>query len=668
MVVVGVAIDVRALFIPFRYKIAVLIAAIVLVLLGGTFFVVQAQIEQNATEDIKEDLKATRALVSRLMEDRRSRLGEIAAGLSGDELIRVILMDTTLDRVTRDDIVDDEILPDYPYLTLLSVADADGNPLAFNQASQAFSHLLPTQEFFRESLKGEVGAGFLIHQDRCEQIIALPLTIGAEEEAEIIGNILVGLTWSKDDLENIKAVSGADVAFFDANKIFLSTNVQLIDEQSSPTQLFDAFMEDTSWNTTDAEPVVVPIGSERFLYLKVQDDDQLSPPYIIAKSLDRQLGFVQRIRDIMTQFGAAGIAVGVLVGFAFALGISRPIKMLRAATAEVERGNLDHRVHIHTRDEFSQLGESFNQMIQGLLEKERIRGVMNKVVSKEIADEILEGDLQLGGETKTATILFSDIRGFTTLSEGLSPNDLLDLLNAYFTKISACIDAHKGNIDKYLGDAVMALFGVPITRDHDAADAVFAAVDMIGALKEFNRTLEAERGKTIQIGIGINTGALVAGLMGASDRLEYTVLGDEVNLAARLEGLTKQYGVQIIVSESTYAELQGTSMPDDRAIKFRELDTVLVKGKTKAIRIYQAFARDELPNRFSVFDTRFQEARQLLIDKKFGGSLKALETLEADWPDDGPTKVFRARVDSYLEEPARYEKEYRDGSYICGEK
>lgn len=651
----------------FQYKLTVLITCIVLLLLAGLFLILQYQIKKNAIRNIKDNLKETRLLVSRLMEDRQIRLWEIATGIAGAELVRVIITDTTLDQITREDIVEEEILPDYPQLSLLGIADTEGKLLALNDESQELAPSLLKQNFYAVSLEGEAASGFLIDHDRIVQIMTLPLTIGFEDEEEIIGCLLVGLTWSQQDLERIQSLSGANLVFLHEQKILLSTRIQLIDGQVLPVQVLSDFLRDASL-MSKKEPTIVSFAGERFLYLTIIDQVGDSPPYIITKSLDRQLAFVKKIRGIMIQFGIGAIVIGFLISLAFAHGISRPIKYLQTATAEIERGNLECRVNIRSRDEFSQLGQAFNRMVEGLLEKEHVRGVMNKVVSKEIADEILGGDLHLGGEEKIATILFSDIRGFASFSEMLNPKELLDVLNAYFTRIGICIHEHHGNIDKYIGDAVMALFGVPISRKQSPKEAILAALDMIDALKQFNRTLFSELGKEFHIGIGINTGKLVAGLMGASTRMEYTVMGDEVNLASRLEGLTKHYGVQIIISDSTYQALQQSTDPEDLVMNFRELDMVQVKGKTKGVKIYQVFARNECIDDFDAYLARFQHARQLLETMHFQESLDAFMTLKADWRNDNVTKVFHKRVDAYVKNPALFEQEYQDGIYIFSEK
>jgi adenylate cyclase len=200
------------------------------------------------------------------------------------------------------------------------------------------------------------------------------------------------------------------------------------------------------------------------------------------------------------------------------------------------------------------------------------------VVSPEIANELLRGEIELGGEEKVATILFSDIRGFTKACEGEKPERILTLLNIYLTEVANIIEERNGVVDKFIGDAVMALFGAPVASDRDPQNAVQAALDMCIMLRRLNVDLEARGYLNLDIGIGINTGPLVAGNMGSENRLNYTVIGDNVNLSSRLEGLTKFYGVKVIVSETTYSLCEG--------IPFLFIDHVRVKGKKSAVRIF----------------------------------------------------------------------------------
>ena len=647
----------------FKYKLTLLIAGIILALLVGIFLILQYQIEQNAIAAIKENFTETQLLVSTLMADRQRRLEEIASGLAGAEFIRLILTDPTLDEPTRNDLVENEILPDYPQISLLAVIDADDAILAINADGQEIGTTLLEQPFYHAARDGKRGSGFVISFGRARQIIGLPVTIGAEDEEEILGVLLVGLTWGEEDVEHIKTLTQADIAFIDRQQIVLSSQMKQFDATPLPPALLQQHLPNMlSFPENEAHLLV--LEQERFLVVNIFDNQRNSPPYLILTSLDRELVFVKAIRRILIEFAVGGMLIGFGLSFFFARGISRPITQLQQATTEIERGNLAYRVAIRSHDEFSQLGGAFNRMVEGLHEKERIRGIMNKVVSKEIADEILKSDLQLGGEERIATVLFSDIRGFTTFSERLPPKALLDVLNAYFTRVSECIHAHHGNIDKYIGDALMALFGVPIARESSVKDAVLAALDMITALDGFNQSLASSIGKQLKIGIGINTGKLVAGLMGASSRLEYTVMGDAVNLASRLEGLTKQYGVQIVISETTYQALQPLLSPQD-GLAFRYLDAVQVKGKTRGVRIYQVLRQTQEVEHFL---QRFHQAHRLLESGHLQQAEQEFAALRQEWERDTVTALFYERVSAYLQAPPLFEEEYRDGVYICTEK
>jgi adenylate cyclase len=184
-------------------------------------------------------------------------------------------------------------------------------------------------------------------------------------------------------------------------------------------------------------------------------------------------------------------------------------------------------------------------MIEGLKEKEKVRAVLNKVVSPEIATEILQNPLQLGGEEKKLTVLFADIRGFTHLTEHMPPQEVIGLLNECMTKISTLVDAHKGIIDKYVGDEAMALFGFPKEEPQSVTDAVACALNIVESMVLWNQERERQNLPKIEVGIGVHTGMVVAGNMGSENRLNYTVLGRNVNLTARLCSLAKSDEVLI---------------------------------------------------------------------------------------------------------------------------
>ncbi|MCP5202380.1 MAG: adenylate/guanylate cyclase domain-containing protein [Gammaproteobacteria bacterium] len=219
--------------------------------------------------------------------------------------------------------------------------------------------------------------------------------------------------------------------------------------------------------------------------------------------------------------------------------------------------------------------------------KRQITGLFGQYVPPELVDEMAKAPTaySLEAESRELTVLFSDVRGFTTLSEGLSPRDLSELMNQFLTPMTAVIHRNRGTIDKYMGDAIMAFWGAPLSDADHARHAVEAGMAMLAGLEEINHAF-AERGwPAVRIGVGINTGLMSVGNMGSEFRMAYTVLGDAVNLGSRLEGLTKNYGVSIICSETTVA-----AVPE---YAYRELDRVRVKGKAQPVAIYEPLCRRE---------------------------------------------------------------------------
>jgi adenylate cyclase len=222
--------------------------------------------------------------------------------------------------------------------------------------------------------------------------------------------------------------------------------------------------------------------------------------------------------------------------------------------------------------------------------KKRLASQFGQYVPPELVDEMSqqESDFAIGGESREMTVLFSDVRGFTTISEGLPPQELSQLMNQFLTPLTRVIHEHKGTIDKYMGDAIMAFWGAPLRDERHASHAVQAALNMLRAVEQIQPELKARGWPPIKVGVGLNTGPMSVGNMGSEFRMAYTVLGDAVNLGSRLEGITKQYGVSVIVSETTQA-----AAPE---FAYRELDQVRVKGKHKPVVIYEPLGlADEVP-------------------------------------------------------------------------
>jgi adenylate cyclase len=232
-------------------------------------------------------------------------------------------------------------------------------------------------------------------------------------------------------------------------------------------------------------------------------------------------------------------------------------------------------------------------MIEDISTEKRVKSTMARYMDPGLANQMLEAGTEiLGGKSTPATVLFSDIRGFTTLTEELGAQGTVALLNEYFSIMVDCIQREEGMLDKFIGDAIMAAFGMPVPHDDDEDRAVRAAIAMIKSLQEWN-SIRLEHGKKpVDMGIGLNTDVIVSGNIGSPKRMDYTMIGDGVNLAARLESACKQYDARILISENTYRKLHGT-------YRIREIDRVIVKGKTEPVAIYEVLdyhSKESFPN------------------------------------------------------------------------
>ncbi|HET9992013.1 MAG TPA: adenylate/guanylate cyclase domain-containing protein [Kofleriaceae bacterium] len=235
---------------------------------------------------------------------------------------------------------------------------------------------------------------------------------------------------------------------------------------------------------------------------------------------------------------------------------------------------------VRTGDELEDLANGFNQMVDGLRERDKLRVTMGKYMTEEVLQYVLAGEVELGGKLLEITILFCDLRGFTTFAEKRSAQELVGILNEYFTEMVDCVMGEGGVVDKYIGDNIMAVFGAPVSRPDDAMRAVRAALAMRAALAKLNARF-SERGiEPLRFGIGLHTGEVVAGNIGSARRMEYTVIGDAVNVASRLESKTKDLATDLLISDATRERL-------DPSIDVEAIGEVTVKGRAQAVKIFK---------------------------------------------------------------------------------
>ncbi|WP_207680186.1 GAF domain-containing protein [Desulfonema magnum] len=286
-------------------------------------------------------------------------------------------------------------------------------------------------------------------------------------------------------------------------------------------------------------------------------------------------------------------------------------------------------------------------MIEDISSEKRMKSTMSRYMDPDVADQLLAGgDEVLGGKSTEATVLFSDIRSFTTLTEELGAQGTVSLLNEYFTIMVECIQNEGGMLDKFIGDATMAAFGIPMPHDDDEDRGVRAAISMLTEMNNWNEQRIAQGIKPLDMGIGLNTGMIVTGNIGSPKRMDYTMIGDGVNLASRLESACKQYYARILISEFTFQKLKGT-------YRIREIDRVVVKGKTKPVGIYEVldyYTEETFPNMGEVMGC-FKDGRTRYLEREWDRAVQTFQTALGLNPNDKLSQVYIDRCNHYKEDP-----------------
>ena len=354
-------------------------------------------------------------------------------------------------------------------------------------------------------------------------------------------------------------------------------------------------------------------------------------------------------RRVVT-IGVALLAIAALLGLTVAalvtLGLVRPVRRLLLGTAAVEHGALDTVVPVTSRDEIGSLTQSFNSMVGELRVKARIRDTFGKYVDPRIVAGLLDRPelTEAKGSRREMTILFCDMKGFTALSEGMTPAALVNVLNRYITVMSEPVRRNNGIIDKYIGDGIMAFWGPPFTgTDDHSGPACLAALDQLAGLAGFRAELPEITGlrrgfPEVDIRIGIATGDVVVGNIGSEQTRNYTVIGDTVNLAARLEAANKTYGTRALVSE-------GTNRFAADLVETREIDQVLVVGKTEPQRIFELLGRKgEVSGERLALRDAFGAALAAYRRKNWGEARAGFEGCLEIVPGDGPSTALLRRI------------------------
>jgi class 3 adenylate cyclase len=374
------------------------------------------------------------------------------------------------------------------------------------------------------------------------------------------------------------------------------------------------------------------------------------------------------IREQRQAIWMSAIMTGIaaVLGFLFAMmvgsGITGPVLRLLEGTREVEAGRLDGSISVTTRDEIGQLSAAFNRMIERLRQNQRVRETFGRYIDPRIADRLLgeTAGAAAEGQRRVMTVLFCDMKGFTALSEGFTPQGLVKIMNRYLSTMSEPIHAHRGVIDKYIGDGIMAYWGPPFIEDTDQAKcACSAAIDMISRLANLRKELPELLGvRTIpadcDLRIGIATGETLVGSIGSEYLMSFTVMGDTVNLASRLETANKAYGSRCLISEAT-ANMCAADF------ELREIDRVVVVGQSQPQTVYDVMSRkDALTPQQTLVRERYAAGLAAYRARRWDEARTAFAAAVEAAPDDGPSIALLARVADFGRDPP---PENWDGSW-----
>ncbi len=382
--------------------------------------------------------------------------------------------------------------------------------------------------------------------------------------------------------------------------------------------------------------------------------------YIVSEDRATFFGDIDRMARQSALILIVAVLAGVGVLFALSGYLTKPLhRVVRAMTDIISTGDLTSRVAVQYRDEIGALSHTFNLMIEELQrayeqiksyafdavlsqkKEQRIRNIFQKYVPQDLISRFFENpEEMLVGDNRRLAILFSDIRGFTGISENMRPDELVTSLNRYFTYMVDTIMEHHGIVDKYIGDAIMAFFGAPVSSGDEPDQAVLAALGMTAALGRFNAEQVEANTPPFEIGIGIAFGEVTVGNIGTDRKMDYTVIGDAANVASRLEGLTKTYRVPILVSEDVQTQVTGD-------IPWRLVDTVAVKGRKAGVRLYTT-----LPDIGPAVRERWQRhnaAMELYYARRFRQASEQFKRLLNEEPADYLAELMLRRADACVQ-------------------
>ena len=536
---------------------------------------------QHALAQIDASLRAGAQIFEKLIQQRNLQITSTAAILSRDHAFQVTFASAEHDRATTLSAL--QSLQSRSKADVVLISSLEKELLFDTRQPELHGVAFPFPALIDKAETLETADAFVLLGKELYAMAITPLLA-----PDPIAWLCPGFRIDDEFAREIKAYSDLEITFLDQsnpqNNILLASTFD-----GTKREMLASILQDRAF--APQQIVDLSLDQEHYLSYSLQLPTETGTAVaLLQRSLDKELAPYLRLERTYLILALLGLVISATVGIWIARGVSKPVLQLAEGARKIREGDYRHRVNLNQPDEMGLLAASFNHMSEGLAERDQVRDLLGKVVSPTVAAELLRKAVTLGGEEREVTVLFSDVRNFTTMCEALAPQEMLGILNRYFTRMSAIVEANGGIVDKYVGDAIMALFGAPLANPDDADHAMKTALEMCKAVDELNRQWQVSGRPTINLGVGINTGVVVAGNMGSQTRLNYTVIGDGVNLASRLQGLTRQpdYATRIIISRTTLSKAKSR-------YQTRRLGEVAVKGKQKATEIYALLGREATP-------------------------------------------------------------------------
>lgn len=615
----------RFAFRHFRSRLLFYFVGLFALTLTSIFVVVDRVFQQNTEATIQNELIVAERVFSRLLSERDAQLTQWATALAGDYAFKRVMAtpdhDTLLSallNLSKRVGADAAMLVSVDYQLLADVAQPDraGEPPFF------------AADLIQRAEEDGTASTLALIDQQPYQLVTVPILA-----PDPVAWLCLGFKIDRQLLNQLKQLTQLEISIVslvvDGNVLHASTLMpgEHVPLRNNWQQAVGKVSFFETWQDT---PYI-----SRLLVLHQQQQIRIAA--LIQRSWHDALADFYRLRWLMALIALAGMAVVLSVSVWLARTVSRPVQTLVNGVRAIGSGNYAHQVPVTASDEIGELGHAFNEMGRQLVEKEKIRNLLGKVVSPAVVTELLNSEVKLGGELREITALFSDLAGFTSIAEAMQPEPLVALLNDYLTQMSNQINANDGVIDKFIGDAIVAFWGAPIIEDHHAVLALKSALAMQHALARLRQHWAAQGLPLLAMRIGVNTGLAVVGNMGSTDRMDYTMMGDTVNLAARLEGANKYYGSDILLSEYTYALVKDVFL-------CRELDRVRVQGKSQPVAVYQLLAEhDKAGAANQMLCGQFAQALQAFRERRWQEAETLLVKI-LDKQDDAVSRLYLNRL------------------------